>query len=639
MSAETAAVVKFRRRLAWKREYWWYAPLGVQWLVMMAYSVFEYSRFALTHDFALYWQAVWLIAHGHLNPYSTVGGWPFVDNHFELIMWPVAILYWIWPHASLLLFLQDTALVAAEWFVLKWARSWASSQAPASRLWLRGLAVVLCVANPWVYWASAFDFHSEALMTLSVAASAYALWRKNYWALAIWGGVTLLCGDVGALLVVGLGITALLQRRWIVAPTLIGSGLGWLLFISAIGADKGSAVVGAYGYLFPQVASFSMAQLILHLITHPTEALSALWLRRANLWANVSAPGILGVLNPWGIGVVLTALVPSTLAAYGLFAYPGFQNIIIVPLVTMGTVAVVGFLGRRIAVRWLVPTVSVLLAANTLAWSVAWVPHLASEWIRVEAAPAQTLRNDLARIPPNAELIAPQAVLGRFAGRVNVIEMGGATRFRLSRTQPNYVLMAPYQGLHLANIAEMASQLDDLAHSPRASLIWEHHGVYLWRIRGTAPLTLPPQTTLPAWAFQSQVGRRVVGSPPKDWYVAGLGHNGNVLDQAYWREPDGTYRVAVSLSGWGPAQIQVWDASTGYLVANHYVTLSNGHKVTDSYTFVFKTAKPSRPYAGWGPWSTKPIPGPKNNQLEVRVYAQGSSMVNVYTVGLTRSGA
>ncbi len=303
----------------------------------------------------------------------------------------------------------------------------------------------------------------------------------------------------------------------------------------------------------------------------------------------------------------------------------------------MGSLFVTSWVGRRLRWRQTVPIITSLMILNALGWAAAWIPRVAPTWVRVNLAASGALTTIQRMIPHDAALIAPQAVIGRFANRVAVYPMMANIHFRLAAGRPNYVLLAPYQGVHLSSVSLMARELGDLADSHRASLIYYDHGVYLWRIRGSAPLVFGPRKTLPAWAFGTQTGAPVVGSTPKHWYVAGLGNNGNIIDQAYWRKPNGTYHVAVTISGWGPAQIQVWDATTGHLVANRYVTLSNGRRVTESYPFVFNTTRPSRPYGGWGWWRTDPVPGSKNNQLEVRVYAQASSMVNVYTVGLVSS--
>ena len=73
----------------------WVRRIGLMLLALKfagfcVWSSLLYHRFALTPDFAQYQQAWYLIAHGHLNPYDTVGNFTFWQNHGEFIMWPLA---------------------------------------------------------------------------------------------------------------------------------------------------------------------------------------------------------------------------------------------------------------------------------------------------------------------------------------------------------------------------------------------------------------------------------------------------------------------------------------------------------------------------------------------------------------------
>ena len=97
------------------------AVLGLQLAGFLAWSAIQYSRFALTSDFATYNQAWFLIAHGHLVPYDTVQRFQFWRNHGELLCYPLALLYWVWPHGLTLLWLQDLCVTGAEVVAFTWA--------------------------------------------------------------------------------------------------------------------------------------------------------------------------------------------------------------------------------------------------------------------------------------------------------------------------------------------------------------------------------------------------------------------------------------------------------------------------------------------------------------------------------------
>ena len=96
--------------------------LGVQLVGMLVFTTIQYQRFNLTNDFAGYAQAWTAIAHGHMSPFSSVLTVPFWRNDFELLMWPLALFYWVYPHAVTLLWLQVFAVVGGELVALAWAR-------------------------------------------------------------------------------------------------------------------------------------------------------------------------------------------------------------------------------------------------------------------------------------------------------------------------------------------------------------------------------------------------------------------------------------------------------------------------------------------------------------------------------------
>jgi len=106
-------------RLRWVRRIAWIASICVA-LGLFAYSVHIYRRFDLTTDFAIPNQAWSQIAHGHLNPYSTLNpyyyphyGYSFWQDHFSLIFWPLALLWFLYPHSIDLLLVQDVGLAGS----------------------------------------------------------------------------------------------------------------------------------------------------------------------------------------------------------------------------------------------------------------------------------------------------------------------------------------------------------------------------------------------------------------------------------------------------------------------------------------------------------------------------------------------
>ena len=65
-------------------------------------------------------QAAHLIEHGHWNPMNSIQGYPFLQDHFELGMWPVSLLSALHPNGLLLLWIQDAAIVGTELVTFIW---------------------------------------------------------------------------------------------------------------------------------------------------------------------------------------------------------------------------------------------------------------------------------------------------------------------------------------------------------------------------------------------------------------------------------------------------------------------------------------------------------------------------------------
>ena len=640
-SESAAAVVRFRREWTWKREYWWHVPIGVQLVALLVFSTWQASRFALTHDFALYWQAVYLIAHGHLNPWASMDGFHFLDNHFELIMWPTGLLYWLWPRPSLLLYIQDGALVGANYLAWVWIRSIAH-QVPRLTPQIRALGLALLVLNPWTYWTAATDFHSESLIALTLTGTALAIWRRDGRRLVAWAGLTLACGDVAAVGLFALGITALWRRQWRTAAGLGTTALVWLEFITQVHGNRGSILSAIYGYLDPHAASraFSMVTVMTLLVRHPGIALAMVGAHWQNLLGNAGPGGLLGVFSGWAFPLYAATVVVSNLSSGYLFGVPGFQNVPVYPLVAVGTISVIPFVLRFLKLR-LTQAVMALVLANALGWAIVWLPTIPRHWVRVPAATAANLTTELHAIPASAEVIVNQSIMGRFAGRPWEYQTSLVGALPV-HTDPFYVVIAPYAGVHNISVQAEVSIVAQLTHLPNAKLLWFGAHTYVWavyqHVGTTFALNAGQMTNLPAWAFASQTGTPVVGSAPKNWYVAGLGQNGNVLDQAYWREAPGRLHASVTYSSMGPLWLQVWNATTGKLITQRYVPTSDGHKATATFPIWFapSMAAPPQVFAGFGLWRIHPAEGHGRNELEIRVNAQAASMTNVYAVGLSK---
>jgi hypothetical protein len=628
--------------------------LGIQFLGLCWWSNLLANRYALTQDFAIFAQAAHLIGAGHIDPYSTVLGQAFWRDHSFFMMWPLALIQSLWPRTVTLLWLQDAVTVGMEATALAWICDIAASMAVRGRTALApaalvALGVVLLVSDPWMLWASSWDFHTEAFSALCAVATARNLYlgRKRAW---LWALLTLSTGDVGASYLTAVGVSAALSGRHRLRSGggVALLGVAWFAFISAVHGATGShanfyaqILTGSKnGVVRPHESSLNVLSAA---IGHPTRALTALWANRVDLWANLSPGGVMGLLWTPVLAPLALVLAESQLVSYVDISYPGFQNIIVVPLVTVGTVALLasllsGHSWRRVR-TWLASLLVAVLMLNAIVWSVIWIPQAAGRWLTVTPGAASTLRRVATRIAPGDEVVASQGIVGGFADREYVYDLGATTNAP-AHTPRAWVIFAPTQGIELAAPDATYADIASFARRPGVRLFAASHGIWAfeWNVPpATRSLALgaPRSSETPGWTVAGGAGEAVENGPQADWYTAGTSSPGYVVDQAYWREQAGTYSAEVTISTSQTANVEIWNATTSTLLSRQSVPDTNG-KTTVQTTFSLASTPPEHIFSGFGPWSTD-VAEPAGDQIEIRVWSPGGNdIVDVYRVGLRK---
>ncbi len=158
-------------------------------------------------------------------------------------MWPLAGLYWVWPHQVTLLWIQDAGVVLAEAAAFTWLCEIAGSRLPAgdaARLSVAGLLLLLL--NPWIWWSVSFDFHTESLYVplLVLLGRDLKNGRSRAWA---WVGLLVACGDVADTYLAGLGITMMLiaRGRRLQGAALVAAGVAATGLITLVHGNLGSS--------------------------------------------------------------------------------------------------------------------------------------------------------------------------------------------------------------------------------------------------------------------------------------------------------------------------------------------------------------------------------------------------------------
>jgi hypothetical protein len=619
-----------------------YIVLALQFAGFLCWSTLLYQRFSLTPDFAQYHQAWYLIAHGNLDPRDTLGRFPFWQNHAEFMLWPMSLLYWVWPHCVDLLWLQDAGVAVAEVVAFTWMCEIARKRGGRSAAWLAGAGLVLLAINPWIWWGISFDYHFE---TIGIAFTALLAWdmangrrRAWYWVLPL-----LACGDVTGTYLAGIGLGVLLAGRGMRrrGAVLACIGVAAVLLITLIHGNRGSAHgLQAYAYLAIPGAKATghvpMSKLILGIATHPLRVLTVLWGKRVDLWANLAPSGLVGLGYLILLPLILVVVMANSLFHGVLFAEPLFQSMPVYVFLPVATVGVLTWLTHRR--RWVGLTVTVLVVAQAIGWAVVWGARTPTQWLKVPAEAAATLTRIEPLIPGSAEVIVSQGVVGRFANRADIRILLGPGYQPVSRKDVWFIVLPTY-GVETQSTGSAMATVAELAGPLHARMVTHANGVWVFDWHPPAGVTrvqVPGLAPIPAWTTPGSGGRAVLGGPLGGWDVTSTGRRGYVVSGLAWQAMPRRYQATVRLSSTGPVNVEIWDDNDNQLLARQMVPGTDGTEritVPVDATVAYR----SHLFAGWGPFRADFISPPAGQRLELRVWSPGGETVHVYGATLTTS--
>ncbi len=628
--------------------------LGViQFLLLAIEEIRIFSAGALSIDYSIYAGVYGTIGHGGLSPHFLVGGGllaPYIYNQYDILTWPLAYLFigilrlpvtW-----TLLILLQALPLALIGPIVATYAsiRAREAGLVSVDRNVVVIVPAILAFADIWLYWSAEFDYHPKALEGLFVVLAAIALERRRRAWFAVFVILLLLSGDTGGLVVIGLGLAALLRRRW--RPAVLMLVFGALVVIAPGSLLPPLAWGGApvlYGALAP--GQHTTLGIAVGVLLHPGPALGRLGRHLPDVWALLGAAGLIGALTPEGVGIMATVgmaawLAPTAFAAAGLF-----QTDPVSDLVLLGSVG--AFIWVATHRRQLV---LVGLAVGSTAWAACWgvvfAPRLVAD-IKAIAPPGpagSALASLEAHVPRNQELVVPNGNIGDFAARHQLLQMlpcGTAGVIRTFGRPVNFVA-APWVGVQACSPGSLVQAISGLAQLPGATLKVLPGPVYWVRWMpgpGVESLKVNPVPDVVCPALSSQApgserhrllvrGCRVVSNGP------GFAVHGFTVALP----PHSAGEAVVALSVQGSASVQVWDDPAGRLVAQRYVGSAPG---TEVVAIPFKTplhVPPTKLFSdGVPPFVTRFLPSSSGDTFELRVYAEAGSTVVVTGVWLGQS--
>jgi uncharacterized membrane protein len=209
--------------------------------LLASVGIYKHDRFSTGgYDLGIFDQTIWGYSHFEIIA-NTVKRIPnLLGDHFHLILFTLAPLYWLWNDARVLLIAQAILLALSSLPLAAWA----------NRTLGRGPALVVQVSY-LLFWgllaAAVFDFHELAFAPLAISLALYGTLARRDWllltgvaiGLAIREDVTLTMLALGFYVAVvqgrrrlGLAITAVSAAWfavvvWVVMPALAGQSYGY----------------------------------------------------------------------------------------------------------------------------------------------------------------------------------------------------------------------------------------------------------------------------------------------------------------------------------------------------------------------------------------------------------------------------
>ena len=258
-------------------------------ILTIIYTTVLFSSTALQHfllgsqvwDLSIFEQFNWLIANGQINTVSSLREITPLQDHFSLLLLPIALVYKLIPNAYTLLALQSLALGSLTALSTELCRRRNISK---GLTWALAIAITL---NPHSFLVNRGDFHPDVLTLPLMLLAITETTKKRCWLYYTSLLFTLFAKNAQALFGFGLALYALARGQRTRAGITAGLSLAWWLIATEMSSAGGDHVNIRLGYL-----GSSKLEILTTLLTRP-------W----SIFAEVSPESILlytlGLLLPF----------------------------------------------------------------------------------------------------------------------------------------------------------------------------------------------------------------------------------------------------------------------------------------------------------------------------------------------------
>ncbi len=298
-------------------------------------------------DLGIMDQAIWSIVHGQLlhqticnivsdtNCYSVHGISRFAI-HFEPVLFPVSLLYLVWPSPKTLLVLQ-TLVVASGAFPAFWL-----ARLRLRNEWAAVVIALLYLLYPAQQQAAIFDFHAVTFTAALLLFTLYFMYtRRTIWTF-VFVILAMTCKEEMPVVIIVIGLwSALFQQRWRSGLGLALLAAAWLavgLYVVHIVSPTGhSLLTSRYAALGNGLLSIAK-----HILLHPVDILRVYVFEHYHkiyLQILLSPLAYLPLLVPWALVLAVPSLALNLLISdYNMHSGYFQYNAEIAPLLIFATI-------------------------------------------------------------------------------------------------------------------------------------------------------------------------------------------------------------------------------------------------------------------------------------------------------------
>ncbi len=354
---------------AMSHDRWFWFAMGLVTILAAAFSIYfilyltglQDALHTPAEDMGIMDQVLWSLVHGQglhqtiCNPVSDtncygLAGIPRFAIHFEPILFPTALFYWLWPGPKILMVLQ-TVVVAAGAFPAFWL-----ARLRLRSTWAGVIVAALYLLYPELQQAEVGFFHAVTMTAALLLFLLYFMYTRRTGMVFLFAILSMACKEEIPLVVAMFGLWSIVfQQRWRTGTGLIVLALAWLgmselifhLFspvghplLSSRYADLGSGPV----------------EILRNIVLHPVNIIKEHVLEanhRRYLQLLLAPVSYLPLLAPWVLVLALPSLAINLLSSDpAMYSGVAQYNAELVPILIFSTIESLVLIVRVAQALW-----------------------------------------------------------------------------------------------------------------------------------------------------------------------------------------------------------------------------------------------------------------------------------------------